>query len=1081
MKVIIDGMKYSAEEGMSVLELALENEIWIPFLCHNKFLSSYGACRLCLVETVNKGRRKVTASCTLNVRNGMEIITKSDNLTKLRKLSMELILANCPDSDYINELAEKLGVSSGRLSKDKDNDCILCGMCIRACSELSKAEAISFTGRGVFRHVSTAFGKISADCILCGSCVSVCPTGSRLMDLAEISGEKPQKLLSKFEAGMGSERAISRPFPQAVPNVPVINPKACLKLNKDGCGICEQVCEAGAIKYDDSDKTEKIDVGAVIVSPGFDEFMGKLKYDYGYSRFENVVSSIQFERILSASGPFAGHVQTPSDGKTPKKIAFLQCVGSRDISCRNNYCSSVCCMYAIKEAVIAKEHVKNLDVTVFFMDMRAFGKDFDKYYERAKFEYGIKFTRARISDVKMNSQENLEIQYTSQSENISVEEFDMVVLSVGIEPTAASRRLAGKLGIKLNSNGFIWNEPLNPLRTSKPGIFVGGTASGPKDIPETVVQASATACEASQILSNVRNTLTKEQVFPPETNVKNQIPRIGAFICHCGINIGGVINVSEVVEYAKHLKHVVYAEDNLYTCSQDTQDHIKDMIHKHNLNRIVVASCSPRTHEHLFQQTLKEAGLNPYLFEMANIRDQCSWVHMNEPDLATWKAKSLVKMIIAKAAELEPLQSASLDVTHSALIVGGGLAGMTAATAIADQGFKVSLIEREKTLGGNLRKLYYTFDNNDISAYLNKLEEKVANNKLINVFTHSELVSVNGFIGNFESSIKNNMGQNKKITHGAIIVATGGTESIPEEYCYNKNENIITQLKLSKILLDKSPRYKIKPNSTIVMVQCVGSRETGNMYCSRVCCNTAVKNAIKTKELFPDVKVYVLYRDMRTYGFSEKKFQHARDLGIIFIRFEEDEKPVITNDKGMTVKVQEKILGQELIINTDLLVLSSRINPDSQNANLAKMLKVPLNENGFFLEAHVKLRPVEFATEGIFVAGIAHSPKSVSETIAQAKAAAAKAATIISKEKYHGESKIARVNTNRCSACGTCIEVCAYKAIEIVSDERTKIKSAYVNPALCKGCGTCSSICRSASIDIGGITDDQVMRMIKSK
>ncbi|HJO93496.1 MAG TPA: FAD-dependent oxidoreductase [Victivallales bacterium] len=1079
MKISIDGNEYNADKGMSVLDVALKNEIWIPSFCHNKFLSSYGVCRLCLVEMIVRDWTKVTASCTLGVKDGMQIVTKSKRIDRLRRLNMELILANCPNSDPVKKMAEKLGVQEGRLSSNKDNDCILCGMCVRACSEISGTQAISFAHRGTERCVSTAFGKISSDCVLCGSCVSVCPTGSRLLDLAKISGEKPQKLLSKFEAELSDVRAIERPFPQAVPNVPVINQKACLKLNRDSCGICEKVCEPGAIKYDDSDREAVIDVGAVIVSSGFEEFLSELKYDYGYSRFEDVLSSIQFERILSASGPFAGHVQRPSDGKKPKKIAFLQCVGSRDISCRNNYCSSVCCMYAIKEAVIAKEHIKDLDVTVFFMDMRAFGKDFDKYYERANTEYGVNFVRARVSNIDKKVDGSLTVKYSTQRKTITTDDFDMVVLSAGLEPNADTRALAKKLGIKLEPNGFIWNEPLNPLRTSRPGVFVGGVASGPKDIPETVVQASATACEASQLLSEARNTLTKKQVFPSEIDTSNQIPRIGAFICHCGINIGGVVDVPSVVEFTKSLKHVVYVEDNLYTCSQDSQEHIKAIIEEYKLNRIFVASCSPRTHEQLFQQTLKEAGLNPYLFEMANIRDQCSWVHMKEPELATWKAKSLVAMGIAKTMVIEPLQAESLDVTQSALVIGGGLAGMTAALSLAEQEFKVSLIERKKQLGGNLNNLHYIFDEHNVQTYLDRLEEKLRNHKLIDIYTNANINNIDGFIGNFESTVDYG-NKEVKIPHGATIVATGGTESKPVEYLYGKDDRVLTQLELEE-RLSKSAKTKIKNLDTVVMIQCVGSREEGHMYCSRVCCTTAVKNALEIKKLSPDTKVYVLYRDMRTYGFSEKYFQTARDKGIIFSRYEREEKPVLNNGKDLSITIHEPILDCDLIIHPDIVVLSSRIDADQHNRDLAKMLKVPMNEDGFFLEAHVKLRPVEFATEGVFVAGLAHSPKSIPETIAQAKAAAAKACSIISKNKYQGEAKIARVDTTRCSACGACTEVCAYKAIELVVDERTKEEISHVNPALCKGCGTCSAICRSGSINIGTITDDQIIRMIKAK
>jgi heterodisulfide reductase subunit A-like polyferredoxin len=852
------------------------------------------------------------------------------------------------------------------------------------------------------------------------------------------------------------------------------------------CMACVEACKAEAICQDQRDVIEQIDVGSIIVLPGFKEFLAGQKYDYGYSRYDDVVSSIQFERILSASGPFAGHIKRPSDGKEPKKIAFLQCIGSRDISCRNAYCSSVCCMYAIKEAVIAKEHLKDVDVTIFFMDLRAFGKDFDKYYERAKSQYGVHFKRARVCDVYgKNGNGELTVKYAPESGQVAEEEFDMVVLSVGLEPSEKQRRLASQLGIRLDSNGFIWTNPLRPLETSRPGIFVGGTASGPKDIPETVIQASATASEASQLLADVRNTLTTKREFPPEIDVSNLPPRIGVFVCHCGINIGSVVDVPVTAEYAKSLPYVVYAEDNLYTCSQDTQDHIREMIAEHKLNRVVVASCSPRTHEPLFQQTLREAGLNPHLFEMANIRDQCSWVHMNQAKQATNKAKSLVRMAVAKVTLTEPLSAASLDVTPSALVIGGGLAGMTAALSIANQGFEVTLVERQKQLGGNLRNLRSTFAEPNVHAYLAHLQEHVQKHKNISVYTGTEIESIEGFVGNFQSILKTGSkegprpaGTQTKIEHGAIIVATGGNEHKPDEYLYGQNKRVVTQLELEGLLADKESLSGVK---TAVFIQCVGSREEEHMYCSRVCCSTAVKNALKIKELSPETEVYVLYRDIRTYGFDEQYFQTARDKGVIFVRYEADNKPKVTGRDKLKLTVREPLLDCELILEPDLLVLSSRIDPNSDNEKLAQLLKVPVNEDRFFLEAHVKLRPVEFATEGIFVAGLAHNPKSVPETIAQAKAAASKACIIISQDKFEGEANIAKVDINRCSACGICTEVCAYKAVEVILvDERLGTKAAFVNPALCKGCGTCCAICRSGAIDVEGISNHQIDLMIKA-
>jgi len=855
-----------------------------------------------------------------------------------------------------------------------------------------------------------------------------------------------------------------------------IEAKRC--LNCAGCSECQacvRICKAEAILHNQQDVIEDINVGAVVVLPGYEDFLAWQNYDFGYSQYDDVVTSMQFERILSASGPFAGHVQRPSDGKTPKKIAFLQCIGSRDISCRNDYCSSVCCMYAIKEAVIAKEHTKGLDVTVFFMDMRAFGKDFDKYYERAKAQYGVKFKRARVSDVTSDNGQ-LNVRYSPSTGGTDQEQFDMVVLSTGLEQDNNLRLLAEKLGVKVEPHGFVWTDPMKPLATSRPGIFVGGVASGPKDIPETVTQASATAAEVATLLADVRNTLTIEQEFPPQRDVSAEPPKIGVFVCHCGINIGGTVDVPAATEYAKTLPHVAYAEENLYTCSQDTQDHIKEIIEQYQLNRVVVASCSPRTHEPLFQQTLRQAGLNPNLFEMANIRDQCSWVHMNDPEKATQKSMQLIAMAVAKVTIAQSLHAESLPVTPSALVVGGGLAGMTAAIAIANAGFDVALTEKSKVLGGNLNKLNQTFNQPDIKTYLRNLIETVEDHPHITVYRQAELQNVDGFVGNFETTIQA-AGKEETIKHGVIIVATGGSEHKPEEYLFGQNKNIITQLQLEETL----QREEKTDAKSVVMIQCVGSRQQGHMYCSRLCCSQAVKNALMIKERSPQTTVYILYRDMRTYGFDEQYYQKARDKGIVFIRYDQDDKPQVSNNGSLKVTVADQLLARRIVLNADMLVLSSRIDANSGNEKLAQLLKVPINEDSFFLEAHVKLRPVEFATEGIFVAGLAHSPKSITETIAQAKAAAAKACTIITKETYQGEPRIAHVDISKCTACETCIQVCAYKAIEIViANDRTGAKAAYVNPALCKGCGTCAATCRCGAVDIKGISDHQIDMMIKT-
>jgi len=842
-----------------------------------------------------------------------------------------------------------------------------------------------------------------------------------------------------------------------------------------GCGECEKICQANAIDHNMKDEFAHINIGSIILAPGFEEFSAQLKYDYGYSRFKNVISSIQFERILSASGPYEGHLLRPSDRKSPRRIAFLQCVGSRDVDCKAGYCSSVCCMYAIKEAIIAKEHsMEKLDISIFFMDMRAYGKDFDKYYERAKAEYGVRFIRSRVSEaIEDKKTGNITLRYVNEEGNMFFEEFDLVILSVGLKPSKKISNLARKIGIKLNQYNFCDTRDYLPLHTSKPGIFVCGAFSGPKDIPETVMGASGAAAAAAEPLFSVRGELIKEKAYPKELDIRGQGPRIGVFVCHCGINIGGVVDVKEVVEYAKTLPNVVYADENLYTCSQDTQQIMKDKIKEHSLNRVIVASCSPRTHEALFQETIKEAGLNPYLFEMGNIRDQCSWVHMKQPREATRKAKDLVKMTVAKSRFKRPLERIPSDVAQQALVIGGGVAGMTAALSLANNGFQTYLIEKEAELGGNLKNIHFDINGQEIINKLENLKKQVKNNKYIKVYLNSHVEEIEGYVGNFNSKLKIRNSKLVEIKHGVVIVATGAEEYKPTEYLYGKDKRIVTQKELEHTISRSGA--ELDNMQTVVMIQCVGSRDEERPYCSRVCCQQAIKNALLLKKINPEIEIYILYRDIRTYGFYEDAYREARDRGVIFIRYNDDEKPdVKLYNKKLIISVKDIIVGKQLDLNTDLLVLSAGIIPNPENIELSQMMKVPLNEDKFFLEAHMKLRPVDFSTEGVFMCGIAHGPKNIRESIVQAYAAAGRACTVLSKEQIFAEGTISVVDETKCDGCGLCVEVCAYKAIEI--DEERNI--AVVNSTLCKGCGACSASCRPNAITISGFTDEQILAQI---
>jgi heterodisulfide reductase subunit A len=842
-----------------------------------------------------------------------------------------------------------------------------------------------------------------------------------------------------------------------------------------GCGTCQEICKAKAIDYDLKDSEAKLKVGSIILAPGFEAFDAKLKSEYGYGRFRNVLVSTEFERVLSASGPYGGLVLRPSDGEIPKKIAFIQCVGSRDLQLGNNYCSAACCMYGMKEAVIAKEHTPSpLDATIFYMDMRAYGKEFDAYYERAQGEWGIRFVRSRVAAVVEDPlTRNLHVHYV-EDENPKTEEFDMVILSTGMTPPKSTEKLAKTFGIELNKYNFCETTTFSPVTSSKPGIFVCGAFAAPKDIPESVAQASGAAAEAMSIIATERGSLTTKKEYPPERDVSGEEPRIGVFVCHCGINIGGVVNVPQVVEYTKTLPNVVYAEANVYTCSQDTQKLIAEKIAQNNLNRVVVASCTPRTHEPLFKETVQEAGLNPYLFEMTNIRDQCSWVHMHQPEEATEKAKDLIRSVVAKAKLLKPLEKPLITVTPVGLVIGGGVSGMTASLELARQGFEVHLVEREEELGGHLKNIHYLLDEEqNPKERLEAMVAAVNKNTNIHVYTSAEVTNVFGFVGNFKSKIRQN-NQEKEIEHGIVIVATGAVEYKPTEYLCGNDPRVLTQHELEERLANGD--FKAK---NVVMIQCVGARNEERPNCARICCGQAIKNALKIKQKTPDTEVCVLYKDLRAYGFKEDYYRDAANKGVLFINYEDERKPVVSNNGGkMKVTFWEPVLKEEVELEPDLVVLSAATVPNPDNKHVAEMLKVPLTKDGFFLEAHMKLRPVDFATDGVFLCGMAHSPKYIDESIAQACAAAARATTILSKDKLEMEGIVANVSEDLCSGCRVCEYLCPYGAVEVREKEGKPV--AHVIEALCKGCGACGTACPTQAITMGHFTTEEMLAQVKA-
>ncbi len=901
---------------------------------------------------------------------------------------------------------------------------------------------------------------IDADaCTACGLCTQYCP----------------RHHVDPYNEGLSITRPIHIDYAQAVPATYYIDPSSCLHLQHDTCQICVPVCQSHAINFNQKPKDIELNVGAVILSPGFGKIDQSTLAKFSYGSHPDVVTSFEFERMTTASGPFMGEVKCFSDGRHPKRIAFIQCVGSRDLGCDNGYCSSVCCMYAIKEAMVAKEHDPEVDITIYYMDIRTQGKEFDKAQQRAE-SMGIKFVRAKVGDITPWNN-RLQLTYSTLEGSHEFEPFDLVVLSVGLESPRDAQGIADITGIELNRYNFAKSETFQPLATKRDGVIVAGAFQGPKDIPESVTQASAAAGIAAGLLEKQRGQGIVHKDYPEEKTDTDE-PRIGVFVCHCGINISSVVDVHRVEDSVANMEGVVYHTDSLYSCSQDAVETLKKTIIEHDLNRVVIAACSPRTHEPLFQETLKDAGLNPCLVEMVNIRDQCSWVHAGEPDAATDKSQDLVRMAIAKARKLKPLPEQTVPVTTRALIVGGGIAGMVVALTMAEQGFESVLLEKGKNLGGNLGLLNHTLSSSETAGYLKKLVARVKKNKKIDVLTNAEIVHSSGFIGNFSSVVATTAGKKKEehtIDHGVVILATGGHEHRPDGYLLGKNSKVLTQQELEKRLAGKA---KNRAPDSVVMIQCAGSRGDDLNYCSKVCCNHAVKNALQIKEINPDSQVIVLYRDMRTYGYAEDAYREARLKGVIFIPYELENKPeVYEKGRRLHVKFFDTLMQEEFDITPDLLALSVGIVPDGTE-DLSKLLKAPLTDDKFFLEAHVKLRPVELPVDGVFVCGLAHGPKPVDETIAQAQAAAAKAAIPLVKGSVSVDPIVSSVDEKTCIGCGLCVSLCPFGAIEMI--KVGKKRKAHTIAASCKACGICASHCPTFAISMGGFTNEQITAQIEA-
>ena len=893
-------------------------------------------------------------------------------------------------------------------------------------------------------------------CIACGICADKCP----------------KKVTNEYDAGLSKRKSIYVKYDQAVPLKYAID-ESCIYFKNGKCKACEKFCPADAINFDDQIKELTINTGAVLIAPGCAVYDPAVYDTYGYKKSPNIVTSLEFERILAATGPYSGHLVRPSDEKEPQKIAWIQCVGSRDMHPGSQpYCSAVCCTYSIKEAIISKEHQKGeLDTAIFYIDMRTHGKDFERYYNRAQ-EAGVRFVKSKIGTILPDGDTgNLLISYTDEAGRRINESFDIVVLSVGFGASKEALDLAHKLGIELDQYQHALTSSFEPVSTSKPGIFVCGTFESPKDIPQSVIESSASAAVVESTLAESRGSMIQIKETPEEVDVRGEPPRIGVFVCRCGTNIAGFLEVPDVVEYAKTLPNVVFAEDNLFSCSQDTQEQITQIIKEQNLNRVVVAACTPRTHEPLFQETLLNAGINKYLFEMANIRNQCSWVHSSQNEEATAKAIDLVRMAVSKISLLQPLVDPEILMNQSALVIGGGLSGITTAKNLAQQGYFTHLVEKNDVLGGQALNLYETWQGEDVQENLAGLIRDIESDANINILTGTEVKKVDGFVGNFQTTVTTAT-EEQVIEHGVTVIATGAKESKPDEYLYGEDPGVLTGLELDRKFIDNT--LALNEINAAVFIQCVGSRIKERPYCSKVCCTHSVKSALKLKEIKPAMDVFIIYRDLRTYGLREEVYREARSKGVVFIRYDFDKGLIVAKDQdGLNVRCTSYVLQRELEVRADMLVLATAIVAPQENP-IAQLLKVPLNDDGFFAEAHVKLQPIDFSTKGVFVCGLAHAPKPVDEAIAQGLGAASRAATLLSQKTVLGNAIVSNINALFCRGCQKCMEACPYQAISFHKDRVV----CEVNQALCTGCGSCAVVCPSGAASVLHFDDQEVLAMV---
>jgi heterodisulfide reductase subunit A len=894
-------------------------------------------------------------------------------------------------------------------------------------------------------------------CTSCGDCSAVCPV------------VKP----NEFELGLGSRKAIFRPFPQAVPSAYLRIREDCLGDNPIACAKCIDACKLNCINFDEQEEILNLNVGAVIVTTGIEYYDPTEASEYGYTRFENVVTSFELERLLSASGPTKGELIRFTDNRSPKRVVFINCVGSRNMHRDIPYCSRICCMNAIKDSLIIREYFPDAEICIFYIDIRAFGKGFEELYNRS-LEEKVKYIKGKPSKVVEDKKTGdlilaYENQGTGKIEHMQV---DMVVLSSALISSEGSKELAKILGVELARDGFFKQKDAcgAPLESTHEGIYLCGCATGPKDITDSIAEASGAATKAA-LLVKERVEEVKMEIEPIDISGE---PKIGVFVCHCGLNIAGLLPCESLAEYAKTLDNVVFSEDVLFACAESTQRQIQERVKEHNLNRVVVAACTPRTHEPIFQETLAKIGFNPYLFEMVNIRDQCSWVHIHEPEAAAQKAKDLIRMAVAKARLLHPLDKREMEVGQEILIIGSGIAGMQSAIDFANRGFKVYLVEKESRLGGRVGDLASLYPQGRPGEELTKMKIDQLNELGVKIYANTEVESIKGFVGNFEVELKSKTKkEHQKLKIGAIILAIGSDLYQPsEKHGYKKFSNVHTNMEIEQMLIQNKIPDNIK---SIAFIQCVGSRgPEGNPGCSRYCCQAAIKQAIVFKEKGIDVTIF--HRGIRVYAKgAEMMYRRARELGVLFLPYPDDSFPEINGEKtAESIEVYSKDLDADIVVPVDMVVLSVGMIPRAEESQrLSEILRVSRGSDRFFQERHPKFGPVETSVDGVFLCGCCQFPQDIADSIAQASAVASRASAILSKGLITLEPIVSSVDEELCRGCAKCAEICEFKAIELIEKEKG-IWVARVNEALCKGCGSCCAICPTGAIDTKHFKRDQI-------